>query len=311
MAAIIQIPAADGYLLHGNLWSHPQSLQSRPVIIINCATSVPSRYYQPFAEALYAHDFTVLTYDYRGIGQSRYGSLRLLSAGWLDWGQLDFEAVLKYVHSHFSGRPIYVVGHSVGGFVIGLAPSSHLISRIFTMGAQYAFWRDYDPQSRMKMFLQWHIAMPFIARAMGFVPARRLGWMEDTPKGVALDWSGMGPRFEHCLGRDSPKTAVPADELLRRFQQVTATILALGVDDDAFGTPTALNRLLNYYTGSERHHLRISPASVQQTAIGHFAFFNKRFRDSLWPIAIDWLLAPDTTTAVPRGSITQLSSGNT
>ncbi|HBP27873.1 alpha/beta fold hydrolase [Advenella sp. FME57] len=286
----IQIITTDGYQLQANLWRFAQINSHRPVVIINSATSVRCRYYDRFAQALHARGCTVLTYDYRGIGDSKYGSLRGLAAGWLDWGQADFEAVLQYVHTHFCNSPIYVVGHSIGGFLIGLAPSSHLIKRIFTMGAQYAYWRDYARRSRTSMFLQWHVVMPLLTKAFGFVPARRLGWMEDTPKGVAMDWAGMGPRFERSIGRKYGKTVAEMSVLPARFGQVEASVLALGVSDDPFGTPAALDRVLDYYSGCERYHLRISPASIEHERIGHFAFFHSRFVDSLWPIAFDWLL---------------------
>lgn len=295
MPRIIQIQAVDGYPLHAKLWTDSKAEPLQPVVIINCATSVQCRYYDRFAQAMHAHSFTVLTYDYRGIGNSKHGSLRALDAGWLDWGESDFEGVLQYVHSKFADRPIYVVGHSVGGFLIGLAPSAGLVSKIFTMGAQYAYWRDYARASRAKMYIQWHITMPVIARVLGFVPAQRLGWMEDTPKGVALDWAGMGPRFELSLA--NRKAVAPSQALTDRFRQVTAPILALGIDDDPFGTPAALDRLLGYYSASERFHLRLNPQAFGYEQIGHFAFFNKRFSESLWPIALNWLLGRDMQMA--------------
>ena len=48
----------------------------RPVVIINPATSVHSRYYSHFANYLYANGFDVVTYDYRGIGNSRPNTMR-------------------------------------------------------------------------------------------------------------------------------------------------------------------------------------------------------------------------------------------
>lgn len=279
----ISFPAADGYALRGFAWRGADApAQPRPIVVVNSATSVRCRYYERFADALHARGCDVLTYDYRGIGESRPGSLRAFGASWLDWGANDFEGALRYVVAHFPGQPIYVVGHSIGGFVIGLAPSAHRVERIFTMGAQFAYWRDYARGTRLGMILRWHIAMPLIARLCGYVPAKRLGWMEDTPKGVALDWAGMGPRFEASL-RD-------AGDAPGRFAQVRAPILALGIDDDPFGTVPAIDRLLGYYTGSERHHLRLAPGAIGEAAIGHFAFFHQRFQESLWPLALDWLL---------------------
>ncbi len=255
-------------------------------MIINPATSVRCRYYGRFAAYLFGHDFDVLTFDYRGVGLSRPPSLRGFRAGWADWGQLDFEAVLRFTAAHFPGRPIHVVGHSIGGFVIGLAPSNPLISRILTVGAQFAYWRDYEATRRIAMRLKWHLAMPLITRMVGYLPARRLGGMEDTPRGVARDWAGMTGRFEDSIAV-GPGVERPA--LALQFRGVTAPILAISLTDDPFGTIAAIERLLAYYANSARTHVRIAPEDIGQTEIGHFAFFHDRFRTSLWPVALAWL----------------------
>ena len=288
----VRICATDGYSLGAVVWRHSGgSSAPRPVVIINPATSVCSRYYARFADYLHVHGCDVLTYDYRGIGGSAHVSVRKLQADWIDWGACDFEGVLRYAAALFPGQPIDVVGHSIGGFVIGLADSSHRVRRIFTMGAQFAYWRDYAPKERKRMYLRWHIAMPLLAHLFGYVPGKRLGWMEDTPKGVALDWARMRPRFELSLrrGRKLPNDVPDRMALVRRFGQVGAPILALGIEDDPFGTVPAIDRLLDYYRHSERHHLRLAPAVIGQNEIGHFAFFHQRFRESLWPIALGWL----------------------
>lgn len=74
-----------------------------------------------------------------------------------------------------------------------------------------------------------------------------------------------------------------------RFAGLSAPMLAIGLDDDAFGTVDAIERLVGYYTGSNVTHLRIAPADIGVDAIGHFAFFHSRFTDTLWPVALYWL----------------------
>ena len=83
MPESIRIPATDGYILGGYQWRHPNAHQAaRPVAIINAATSVRCHYYSRFAEYLYAHGWNVVTYDYRGIGESRPDTLRRFDADW-------------------------------------------------------------------------------------------------------------------------------------------------------------------------------------------------------------------------------------
>ena len=188
----LAIQAADGYRLGGFLWQAPPETFSepgRPVVVINPATSVRCRYYFRFASFLCANGFDVVAYDYRGIGASRPARLRGFAAGWVDWGTRDFEAVLQHIGRILPGRPIDVVAHSIGGFLTGLAESGARLRRIVTVGAQYAYWRDYAPESRLRMLAKWHVAMPALTALFGYFPGERLGWLEDTPQGVVRDWA--------------------------------------------------------------------------------------------------------------------------
>lgn len=298
----IALIAADGYRLGAYVWRGRPSIEAspRPVVVVNPATSVRCRYYFRFAAWLSRHGCDVLLYDYRGIGESRPTDLAALDACWLDWGERDCEAALRYARVAFPGQPIDVVAHSIGGFALGLAPSNQHVRRVFTMGAQYAHWRDYAPRSRLAMRLKWHVAMPVLAHLFGYVPAARLGWMEDTPRGVALAWSRSRARFEDTYAR-APLARTPEQRaaLVERFAGLRATTLALSVTDDPFGTIAAVERLLRYFTHSRATHLRLAPAQIGAARIGHFAFFNARFDATLWPIARDWLRDGRLSAATP------------
>ena len=96
-AAPFSVPAADGYRIQGFRWREgPERRGMRPVVVINAASSVRCRYYFRFADFLFGHGFEAIVYDYRGIGESRPEKLRGFRAGWIDWGRLDFDAVLRY-----------------------------------------------------------------------------------------------------------------------------------------------------------------------------------------------------------------------
>ena len=285
----LSVRAADGYRLGGLAWRNGAGCAAdRPVVIINAATSVRCNYYARFAQFLFEQGFDVIAYDYRGIGLSRPRSLRHFEASWIEWGRLDFEAMLQYARRAFPGQAIDVVAHSIGGFLIGFAPSNRSIRRIVTMGAQHAYWRDYAPQARYKMLAKWHVFMPALTALLGYFPGQWLGWLEDTPRGVVLDWSRAGERFtgarRHGRARHGDAAAV-----LQHFSTVTAPTLAISVTDDEFGTVAAIERALAYFPHSPATHLRIAPASVGQPRLGHFAFFNACHENTLWRIALEWL----------------------
>lgn len=65
----ISFPATDGYVLTGTLCL-PRGTK-RHAVLINSATAVPRKIYRGFASYLAHRGCAVLTYDYRGIGDSR------------------------------------------------------------------------------------------------------------------------------------------------------------------------------------------------------------------------------------------------
>jgi len=292
--------AADGYSLGGFEWRHNRAAEApRPVIVINAATSVRCQYYWRFADYLFRHGADVLIYDYRGIGLSALPDLRHLEAGWLTWGECDFEAILQYAQQQFPGQPIRAVGHSVGGVLIGLAPSNTVIDRALTMGAQHAYWPDYLASARRRMWVKWHFFMPAVTRVLGYFPGKRLGWLEDTPAGVVRDWVAEQARFVDTYrnpGGASQLEPAVCDALQTRFASLKASLLAVNVSDDPFGTTPAIERLLRNFSGAQRWHLRLTVTPPAEKPIGHFAFFHQRFEGDLWPMARDWLI----TEALPQ-----------
>ncbi|QBX39335.1 alpha/beta fold hydrolase [Pseudomonas fluorescens] len=293
--------AADGFMVGGFTWRHALPDAQRPVVIINAATSVRCRHYSRFADYLFANGFDVITYDYRGIGESRPATLKGLEASWTDWGALDFEAMLKRAQREFPGQPIDVVGHSFGGCAAGLGESGQVIRRLVTVGAQFAYWRDYAPAQRWRMFGKWHLLMPLLTRLCGYFPGKRLDWLEDTPTGVVRDWSTPAARYEQ---RPSGRRLLKASGRLP-FANVRAHTLAVSISDDPYGTIPAIERLLGYFSHAHKTHLRIEPQDIGEQQVGHFAFFRSAYQATLWPIALTWLqtgeLAPDTPgRPVPR-----------
>jgi predicted alpha/beta hydrolase len=157
------------------------------------------------------------------------------------------------------------------------------------MGAQCAYRKDYAEKGRLKMLAKWHVAMPVLTSVYGYFPGKRLGWLEDTPRGVVRDWTNSRQHFEDTWrGRHAARHPSMA-MLVERFASVTAPTLAVSVTDDEFGTVPAIERLLAYYKRSLRLHLRISPDSIDEPAIGHFGFFNSKFQQKLWGLPVNWL----------------------
>lgn len=276
------IACRDGITLGGHLWAAGDAPHHGQVII-NPATGVAARYYHYYARFLAEHGFSVLTYDYRGIGRSRPQRLRRCGYRWADWGERDFDAALRFLQAHDPQAPLLVVGHSFGGVLPGLAEHGRLATRMMTVGAQYGYWRDYARRSRLPLFLKWHVAMPALSSLFGYFPGKRLGWLEDLPAGVALEWAFRRARLESGLA-----AAAEAD-LRRRFDAVTAPILAIATTDDPFATLPALRRTLAYYRHAPSSIAHLQPASLGFGQIGHFGLFHARHANGFWLDTLLWL----------------------
>ena len=278
----VAIVCEDGVRLGGHLWEGMGN-GACGAVVINPATAVLARYYHPYARFLAGHGFTVLTYDYRGIGQSRPATLRGCHVRWADWGEQDFAAALYYLHAHAPDGPRLVAGHSIGGFLPGFARNAPLIDRMLTIGAQYAYWRDYAPARRLRLLFKWHIVMPLLTALCGYFPGKALGWLEDLPAGVANDWSFRRARME--LSHPVQDRA----DILKRFADVTAEILAIGVTDDEIATPKAIRRALAYYGNANFVEAALSPADIGVDRLGHFSLFHKRHAAGFWLDSLIWL----------------------
>lgn len=278
----MEIVCADGVKLQGHWWQAAARLPLGTVVI-NAATGVLARYYHRYAAFLAAHGFHAMTYDYRGIGLSKPPRLSGCGYDWRQWGELDFDAVLRQALERRPATPVLVVGHSFGGFLPGYAQSGANIHRMLTVGAQYAYWPDYEAARRLALVLKWHVAMPGITALWGYFPGRRLGWLEDLPAGVAFAWSLGGKRIERRL-RQSDR-----ERVLARFAAVSAPILAVSVSDDAFATRPAMSRSLDYYRGAEATKVMLRPADLGAGSVGHFDLFHDRHGSGFWLDTLLWL----------------------
>jgi predicted alpha/beta hydrolase len=295
----IRLTAADGETLFATLFSPEGGRERDLVAVINSGAGIPATYYGRFAEGLAANGIATITYDYRGIGRSRPRNLRNYKASIKDWAELDAPAVLAWTRERYPGRTKAVVGHSIGGFLVGFTPDPSLIDHMVLVGAHTGYWRDYAAWAQPHMWAMWHALMPAVTRVMGYFPARRFGLPQDLPAGVANDWaSRTRPDFErNYLLSDGSLDRSRIAAIRARFGAVTADALALTFSDDPFATPKATARLRGLFTGCTFEERRIDTRSLGLGKVGHFGFFRTAARHALWPIAIEWLVAAAGTGA--------------
>ena len=116
---LITIPVKQGDVLAATVWERSDA---KALVILHPATAVSQAFYKDFAEYLYAMGFNVLTYDYRGIGHSRSGTLQHCHVSMSDWIEQDVGCVTAWAKLRFPNLLLMAVGHSVGGHAILIYP---------------------------------------------------------------------------------------------------------------------------------------------------------------------------------------------
>jgi predicted alpha/beta hydrolase len=284
----ITFPATDGYLLGATLFL-PRGAKSHAVLI-NSATATPRKVYRGFAGYLARRGCAVLTYDYRGIGDSRQRamvgynqtkSLAGFNATMSDWAGKDVVAAVAWMRERYKALPLNFVGHSFGGQALGLLPNNTEVSRALFVAAQAAYWKLMAPPENYRVYAMLKFVGLPLTRLLGYAP----GWTglgEDLPKGVFEQWAGW-VMSERYLFTD-PK--LPG---LSNFANYKGSLRALCFSDDPWATRPAVGLLCSGFSAIEPEILTIKPAEIGAAKIGHFGFFRGEHRDTLWRGAAEWI----------------------
>jgi predicted alpha/beta hydrolase len=189
-----------------------------------------------------------------------------------------------------------LLGHSVGGQLLGLAPSAGRLRGALLVGAQNGHWKHGEGGARLRIWLSWHVVLPALTSALGYAPMGVLRLGEDLPAGVARQWARWGRHPEHLLSECS----VGEREAYRRLG---FPIRSYHFTDDAFAPRRAVEALAAVYRGSTAEVVTRAPADVETSSIGHFGWLKPAFRETLWREMAAWLLARvDAVSSQAQGS---------
>jgi len=279
----LSITAAVGLELAATVYE-PTAAGQDKIVLIAPATAVKRGYYDGYARFLAEQGLRVVTFDYRGIGDSRPASLRGCRASMRDWAEQDLAGVVEWIRRRYTGARLVVVGHSAGGQFVGLAQNNDRICAMLAVAAQSGYWGYWDSPRKYLMAALWYVLMPALTRLASYFPGKRIGLGEDLPRGVALEWARW------CR---HPQFIVDAEgrPLRENFRKFRAPIRAYSFADDPYAPRRAVEALLDFYANAPHTLTHVRPSDVGAGAIGHFGFFRDRFRASLWRDSAQWLLA--------------------
>lgn len=267
--------AADGVVISATFYGEELLPQQRKgAVLLASAMGVAQRYYTDFATWLSRQGYLVATFDYRGIGRSRPERLRGFKADVLSWARLDCAAVLDAVSARAGGKPIYWIGHSLGGQIVALVPGAERISRVLILGSGTGYWRENASAFRPRALLLWYLIAPVSVALCGYFPGKTLRVIGDLPAGVAQQWRRW------CL---NPLYLLSEGDWVReRFATFGAPITFFSVTDDEYMSARSIESLASWYAHAPKTLRRLSPQDLGVARMGHFGFFRARFERLLW-----------------------------
>lgn len=274
----LHLHAADGYRLAATLHG-PDG--ARRVAVLSPAMAVPRRFYSDFAQALAEQGIATLVYDYRGMGGSRPERLRGAPFELAHWGELDLDAAIGWVRSGLAPERLYLIGHSVGGQIVGLAPQARHADALLSVAAQSGWWGHWSGSGKLGMFLLWHAAIPLLARSFGLFPAR-LVLGQDLPAGVARQWARWGRDPAYLRGRHAPASA-------SNFDAIRAPLLAIGIARDGFAPRPAIESMLAWFPNARSELREVGFRDARGRRLDHFSWFKPEVGAPFWRECVDWL----------------------
>lgn len=274
------VAASDGYPLSVREFRGSET-KPRAIVVIAAAMGVPQDFYGKFAAWLATQGLLVITFDYRGMGDSRPQSLRGFETDVVDWATKDCAALIDDLDARHPNVPLYWVGHSVGAQILGLIPNRDRITAMLSIAAGSGYWKWNAKPLRYYVLALWYVMMPVGLRVAGYFPGSKLGAVGDLPYGVAAQWR------KWCL--DPDYLASENEGIRRQVAEVTIPITALSFADDEMMTFTGTKNLYRIYENAPIEYRRIKPKDFGLTKIGHFGFFRSHNKEAMWPLVTDWL----------------------
>lgn len=274
-----EILTEDGFSLAASEFKPTES--NGRVVIINGATGVLRKYYQAYAEFLCARGFTVISYDFRGIGDSKKSQPGAKSVTMINWGRIDMDAVLTWSKAQYPTSRVLGVGHSIGGQLLGITPNNNRYSSFLNIASQQIYWKNWVLKDQPLSILFFYGVLPLFYSVKGGLPKWVLG-SEYLPNKVIRDWS----RF----GRKPFYTDHQGNELHQGYQAYRGNMRFYAMADDRrFAPPSCVKALQQHFTNASSDMVVIQPKKVGMKAIDHFGFFKRSMTKSVWQETSDWL----------------------
>lgn len=252
------------------------------LLLINSATGVRQQVYFSFAQYFSEQGFTVLTYDYRGIGLSKPKNMKGFRGSMRIWGTKDYKELTRYITVKFPEYRKYCLGHSVGALILGMNKDSEMFEKLIFVGTQKAFVGNLKLKTKIEAYLGFGIVQPLTTSLLGYFPAHWFGLGESLPKNCAYDWRTL------ILNKKSTNRLL--EKIEDYSKHLTQKVFVIRAEDDVWLTEKGVVSLLHEtYPNLKPTYRLVKTSESEKREIGHVNFF-RSYNKKLWDIILNELI---------------------
>jgi predicted alpha/beta hydrolase len=218
-----------------------------PIVLCWPGMGVPAGFYRPFASALRDAGLAVVVADLRGTGASQPRPSRASRYGYAELAG-DVGAVLAHLEPARGGRPIVLLGHSLGGqaCLLHLARTAEpAVAGLALVAVGLPYWRVYRGRGPLAV----------LAFTQGIHAASKLlrvwpgwGFGGRQARGVIGDWA-----YTARTGEFPPLAGIDMEAAVTR---VRTPVLAVSLERDQYTPEPTVDHLVGKLTAApvQREH---------------------------------------------------------
>lgn len=220
-------------------------------IVILPALGVGVGYYTPLAEALYARGHHVYLAEQRGHGESALMPSRTVNYGFREMLEQDITAVVAKARENAPNKPVYLLGHSLGGHLASMYAGWRVNKDRYVDGVILAAcgtpWMEaYSGSTAARLRFLYHF-LPISQKVLGYYPGHRLGFGGREARGMMNDWRELArTNIYQAKGMD-----VDFEAGIERF---TGRILTLRMENDDYAPANAVAAVWQKFKKAKRSH---------------------------------------------------------
>lgn len=274
MTTRINLTCNDGVELNATIFDPALDQTPNASLIIAPALGVPQRFYTAFAHFCSDQGIRTLVFDYRGTDDTPQKTVKARFR-LAEWGKLDLAAAISYCQQW--QQPIHLVGHSVGGQIVGLADNCTQLKSIHLIAASAPYWKRWSTPNNLIMLFSSFILFPAITKLSNNFNTKRYGLgSQFIQSSIISDWASWMRQPDYLFG-----SSFELD--IQAYQSITSPIYSYAISDDKLAPLQNIKHLNSAFSKADVRLIEVSTADVDAESIGHTGLFRQKIGQRYWP----------------------------